>query len=205
MGELTGPVLGITLVLTAVFLPASFLPGITGQMFRQFALVIAATAIISVINALTLKPTQCALYLRPVPRDRQLNWFYLYQDWDQRPPGFSQTNLLPEIQKKLLSIRNAQVAALPPSPIRGLGNAFGFQMVIEDRAGAGLRELQQAVQQILGTAQNRPGFLRIGLYHLQRQQPAALSGYRQNHDKIDGRHGQRCLQNLTDLFRIDLR
>ena len=76
MGELTGPVLGITLVLTAVFLPASFLPGITGQMFRQFALVIAATAIISAINALTLKPTQCALYLRPVPKDRKVNWFY---------------------------------------------------------------------------------------------------------------------------------
>ncbi len=47
MSELTGPVLGITLVLTAVFLPASFLPGITGQMFRQFALVIAVTLIIS--------------------------------------------------------------------------------------------------------------------------------------------------------------
>ena len=76
MGELTGPVLGITLVLTAVFLPASFLPGITGQMFRQFALVIAATAIISAINALTLKPTQCALYLRPAVKDRQVNWFY---------------------------------------------------------------------------------------------------------------------------------
>ncbi|HEY6987516.1 MAG TPA: efflux RND transporter permease subunit, partial [Bryobacteraceae bacterium] len=76
MGELTGPVLGITLVLTAVFLPASFLPGITGQMFRQFALVIAATAIISAINALTLKPTQCALYLRPLPKERQVNWFY---------------------------------------------------------------------------------------------------------------------------------
>ena len=51
MEELTGPVLGITLVLTSVFIPASFLPGITGQMFRQFALVIAATAIISAINA----------------------------------------------------------------------------------------------------------------------------------------------------------
>ncbi|MGE5219022.1 MAG: efflux RND transporter permease subunit, partial [Chloroflexota bacterium] len=76
MGELTGPVLGITLVLTAVFLPASFLPGITGQMFRQFALVIAATAIISAINALTLKPTQCALYLRPVAKDKKVNWFY---------------------------------------------------------------------------------------------------------------------------------
>jgi hydrophobic/amphiphilic exporter-1 (mainly G- bacteria), HAE1 family len=65
MREITGPVLGITLVLTAVFLPAAFLPGITGQLFRQFALVIAATAIISGLNALTLKPTQCALWLRP--------------------------------------------------------------------------------------------------------------------------------------------
>ncbi len=76
MRELTGPVLGITLVLTAVFLPASFLPGITGQMFRQFALVIAATAIISAINALTLKPTQCALYLKARPKDYRVNWFY---------------------------------------------------------------------------------------------------------------------------------
>ena len=76
MGELTGPVLGITLVLTSVFLPASFLPGITGQMFRQFALVIAATAIISALNALTLKPAQCALYLKPQTRDRRVNRFY---------------------------------------------------------------------------------------------------------------------------------
>ncbi len=65
MEEITGPVMGITLVLTAVFLPAAFLPGITGQLFRQFALVIAATAIISGLNALTLKPAQCAMWLRP--------------------------------------------------------------------------------------------------------------------------------------------
>ncbi len=76
MQELTGPVLGITLVLTAVFLPAAFMPGITGQLFRQFALVIASTAIISAINALTLKPTQCALYLRPVDPNRKPNAFY---------------------------------------------------------------------------------------------------------------------------------
>ena len=76
MGELTGPILGITLVLTSVFLPSSFLPGITGQMFRQFALVIAATAIISALNALTLNPTQCALYLKPIAKDYRPNWFY---------------------------------------------------------------------------------------------------------------------------------
>ncbi len=68
MDELFGPIIGITLVLMAVFLPAAFIPGLTGKMFAQFALVIAATALLSAINAATLKPTQCALWLRrPVP------------------------------------------------------------------------------------------------------------------------------------------
>ena len=75
MRELTGPVVGITLALVAVFLPAAFLPGITGQIFRQFALVIAATAVISALNALTLKPVQCATWLKP-RGDRPPNWFY---------------------------------------------------------------------------------------------------------------------------------
>ena len=76
MGEMTGPVIGITLVLTAVFLPAAFMPGINGQLFRQFALVIASTAVISALNALTLKPAQCALYLRPKDPNKQPNAFY---------------------------------------------------------------------------------------------------------------------------------
>jgi hydrophobic/amphiphilic exporter-1 (mainly G- bacteria), HAE1 family len=75
MQELTGPVVGITLALVAVFLPAAFLPGITGQIFRQFALVIAATAVISALNALTLKPVQCATWLKP-RGNRPPNWFY---------------------------------------------------------------------------------------------------------------------------------
>ncbi|GLS29112.1 hydrophobic/amphiphilic exporter-1, HAE1 family [Mesorhizobium albiziae] len=76
MKTLFGPIIGITLVLMAVFLPASFLQGLTGKIYAQFALVIAATALISAINAATLKPTQCALWLRPpVPPD-QRNFFY---------------------------------------------------------------------------------------------------------------------------------
>jgi HAE1 family hydrophobic/amphiphilic exporter-1 len=70
MDEVTGPVIGITLVLLAVFLPTAFLGGITGQLYRQFALTIAATALISAVNALTLKPAQCAQYLRPVTGER---------------------------------------------------------------------------------------------------------------------------------------
>jgi HAE1 family hydrophobic/amphiphilic exporter-1 len=59
-------VIGITAVLMAVFLPAAFLGGVTGPLYRQFALTIAGTALISAINALTLKPAQCARWLKPV-------------------------------------------------------------------------------------------------------------------------------------------
>jgi hydrophobic/amphiphilic exporter-1 (mainly G- bacteria), HAE1 family len=72
MNQLLGPIIGITLVLMAVFIPAAFLPGLTGRMYAQFALVIAATALLSAINAATLKPTQCAMWLRPtVPLERR--------------------------------------------------------------------------------------------------------------------------------------
>jgi HAE1 family hydrophobic/amphiphilic exporter-1 len=76
MDALFAPIVGITLVLISVFLPASFLPGLTGRIYAQFALVIAATALLSAINAATLKPTQCALWLRrPLP-PQQRNFFY---------------------------------------------------------------------------------------------------------------------------------
>src|ERR1700760_1732027 len=76
MDALFAPIVGITLVLISVFLPASFLPGLTGRIYAQFALVIAATALLSAVNAATLKPTQCALWLRrPVPPE-QRNFFY---------------------------------------------------------------------------------------------------------------------------------
>ena len=76
MDALFAPIVGITLVLISVFLPAAFLPGLTGRIYAQFALVIAATALLSAVNAATLKPTQCALWLRrPVPPE-QRNFFY---------------------------------------------------------------------------------------------------------------------------------
>lgn len=76
MKELFGPIMGVTLVLMSVFVPPAFMPGITGQMYRQFALVIAATALISAINAATLKPAQCALWLRSVAHGRRKNLFF---------------------------------------------------------------------------------------------------------------------------------
>src|SRR5262249_11962331 len=65
MGQVSGPVIAVGLVLSAVFIPCAFITGITGQFFRQFALTIAVSTIISAFNSLTLSPALCALMLKP--------------------------------------------------------------------------------------------------------------------------------------------
>ncbi|MCL4500961.1 MAG: multidrug efflux RND transporter permease subunit [Deltaproteobacteria bacterium] len=268
MSEMTGPVMGITLVLTSVFLPAAFMPGITGQLFRQFALVIAATAIISALNALTLKPAQCALYLRPKDPNKQPNAFYrgfnrvygvveqayvalvrwmverpglmalvffliiglggwlfaahptgflpeedqgyaivvgilpegasqqrvreasrrvdalvrktpgvsswvtigglsmldaanvstmfstfvTYEPYDKRGPALSQEHIIANLTKKLHGLQEAEFAVLVPPPISGLGQSGGFQMMVEDRRGLGLSELDAGSMELIRAA-----------------------------------------------------
>jgi HAE1 family hydrophobic/amphiphilic exporter-1 len=276
MHEVTGPVIAITLVLLAVFLPASFLGGITGQIYRQFALTIAATALISAVNALTLKPAQSAAYLRPrksrpnflargfnavydrvhggymwlvrhmlrvpalmvaaffgllaltvwwyvslptgfLPSEDQgyvivnaqlpdaaslerthdvverLNkifkdtpgvaeWFVLggfsvldataepnaatafviFKDWDERTsPETTQDAILAHLQREFYGVEEAVIFAMVPPPIRGLGVAGGFQMMVEDREGASLIELQQQTEQIVAAANQQPQFAQV--------------------------------------------
>jgi HAE1 family hydrophobic/amphiphilic exporter-1 len=80
MEEISGPVIGIALVLTAVFVPTAFIPGITGRLYQQFAVTIAISVILSAFNALTLSPALAALILRPKQESHGLlrrffNWF----------------------------------------------------------------------------------------------------------------------------------
>ena len=65
MRQITAPVIAITLVLLSVFVPVGFIPGLSGELFRQFAVTISAAMVISAINALTLSPALCAVFLRP--------------------------------------------------------------------------------------------------------------------------------------------
>ena len=65
MDQVTGPIISTTLVLMAVFVPVGFLPGITGQLYKQFAVTITASVILSAFNALTLSPALCATLLKP--------------------------------------------------------------------------------------------------------------------------------------------
>src|SRR5947208_5028378 len=67
MAEITGPIIAITLVLLSVFVPVAFIPGISGQLFRQFAVAVSASMLISAVNALTLSPALCALLIRRGP------------------------------------------------------------------------------------------------------------------------------------------
>ncbi len=271
MSELTGPIMGITLALVSVFLPAAFFPGITGQIFRQFALVIAATAVISAINALTLKPVQCAFWLKP-RGNKQPNWFYrgfnkvfqwmsdlymilvsnmvkrplmmlivfaiiiaisfwqflsrptgflptedqgfgvlfcrlpegsslprnrevadkinailkripgvsawvtiggysfldgannpsisstfvTYEDWKKRGEALNQDVIIPNINRELAGLEEAQAFIVVPPPIRGLGQTGGFQMMVEDRESLGLQELQQATYGLVQAGNSQP-------------------------------------------------
>ena len=80
MEEISGPVIGIALVLSAVFVPTAFIPGITGRLYQQFAVTIAISVIISAFNALSLSPALSALLLRPKKPStgllrRFFNWF----------------------------------------------------------------------------------------------------------------------------------
>jgi multidrug efflux pump len=75
MTEITAPIIAITLVLLAVFVPVAFIPGVSGQLFRQFAVTISVAMLISALNALTLSPALCAIFLRPSgPRRGPMGW-----------------------------------------------------------------------------------------------------------------------------------
>ncbi len=65
MGQIFAPIIAITLVLLSVFVPVAFIPGISGELFRQFAVTVAVSMFLSAINALTLSPALCAILLRP--------------------------------------------------------------------------------------------------------------------------------------------
>jgi HAE1 family hydrophobic/amphiphilic exporter-1 len=271
MSEVSGPVIATTLVLLAVFLPASFLPGITGEMYRQFALTIAVATVFSSINALTMSPALSALLLRPPKKRKNVffrgfdaafgkveggyngvvrtvvrrgaimmllflglgfltgwqflkvptgflpiedqgyviasiqlpdaaslertaevldqidgilkeapgvaNWvslggfslidgtnasnaatiFIVMQPWGQRTtPELSQESILTYLQARLFGIKDAIAFVFPPPGIPGLGVAGGFQMQIQNRGGAGLRDLEQMVRELIvdGAAQS---------------------------------------------------
>jgi hydrophobe/amphiphile efflux-1 (HAE1) family protein len=288
MDEVGGALIAISMVLVAVFLPAAFVPGISGQFFRQFAVTIVTSTVISLVVSLTLSPALCAilfkhdhgeekegLLVKPIHAFFRLfnrgfdgmaggygwmtgrlvrlpvlvllvyagllgltNWqfkqaptgFIPAQDQGylitviQLPPGSALTRtdavvrdavgrmlkipgvahvvpfagldgatftnapnaaaifvtldsfenrvkqgltsgrVLGDVQKALAPIKEAFVIVVPPPPVRGIGNAGGFKMMVQDRRGRGPQALEQATGQLAAAAGKEPGL--VGLFSL---------------------------------------
>ena len=318
MEEVTGPIIAIALVLCAVFVPVALVPGFTGQFYRQFALTIAFSTVISAFNSLTLSPALAAILLRPrdAPRDRLtrvidrlLGWlfrpfnrafragserygrgverlatrprapllvyaglltltvlvfrlvpagfipqqdkqylvgvaqlpdassldrtdsvlakmtavalnhpavshavrfaglsvngfvnapnqgivFFPLKPFEERAePGLQGQAVAQALNAKFASIKEAFVAVFPPPAIQGLGSTGGFKMQVQDRASLGSGQLFQAVQALIGQANQQP------------QLRGVFSSFRMNVPQvwidIDRERARRQDVALPDLF-----
>src|SRR5258707_2275060 len=175
MNELFGPIVGITLVLMSVFLPAAFIPRLTGKMFAQFALVIAAPALLSAINAATLKPTQCALWLRPATPPSERNLFFrafnaVYDPFERAYARLiggmvARSSLMCVITRSMIALGGWGVARLPGAFIPNEDQ--GYLMVgVQLPDGAALERTVAALEEVTRVAKATPGV----------QQVVAISG-----------------------------
>jgi hydrophobic/amphiphilic exporter-1 (mainly G- bacteria), HAE1 family len=89
MGQITAPIIAITLVLLSVFVPVGFIPGIAGVLFQQFAVAVSVAMVLSAINALTLSPALCAIMLRPVHGGRRGIMGYVMRGIDRGRDAYS--------------------------------------------------------------------------------------------------------------------
>jgi hydrophobic/amphiphilic exporter-1 (mainly G- bacteria), HAE1 family len=166
MELLFGPIIGITLVLISVFLPAAFIPGLTGRIYAQFALVIAATAVISAINAATLKPTQCALWLRrPVPPEKRNILFRgfsaIYAPIERRYAGLieamvARSGLMAIVAVVLIAVAGYGMTRIPTGflPIEDQGYLIAAVQLPD---GASLERTNRALEEVRAIAAKTPG------------------------------------------------
>jgi hydrophobic/amphiphilic exporter-1 (mainly G- bacteria), HAE1 family len=170
MRELLGPIIGITLVLMAVFLPAAFLPGLTGRMYAQFALVIAATALISAVNAVTLKPTQSAMWLRPATAPERRNIIYRAFNRGYERLARSYAGLIAGMVARSGMMAGIAVALIAATALAFWRLPTGF-LPIEDQGymialvqlppGASLERTQKALEKVNALASRVPGVAQV--------------------------------------------
>lgn len=164
MQEVTWPILGITMVLMAVFIPAAFLQGTTGRIYQQFALTIAATAILSAINALTLKPVQASMWLRASPKRKV--WFARAFDSAYRLMERNYTSAVRWLVRRPLPVLfgAAGMIALTVTGYRQLPVGFlpdedqGYAIVVVQLPdSAALSRTQAAAEEVSAVLSDTPG------------------------------------------------
>ncbi len=164
MNEVTGPIVATTLVLAALFIPVAFLAGITGELYRQFAVTILVTITFSTINALTLSPALCVLMLRPAQQGTSPFFSKVNQGLDASRRFY--LRLLDTFSRRLILAALLLVAVF--------GGIYGFYRVLptgfvpaEDQGylfmnvqlpnGASLERTQQTIAAVSSVLQRTPG------------------------------------------------
>ena len=112
MNSLTGALIATSLVLAAVFIPVSFLAGITGQLYRQFSITIAVSVLLSTIVALTLSPVMCAILLKPAQTNRHKNILFRYINYWLRKGNLHYVDQIQRILKNPRRVLSAFGIAL---------------------------------------------------------------------------------------------
>jgi hydrophobic/amphiphilic exporter-1 (mainly G- bacteria), HAE1 family len=167
MDEISGPVIGIALVLSAVFVPTAFIPGITGRLYQQFAVTIAISVILSAFNALSLSPALAALILKPKGESKGL--LAKFFDWFNRMFGRA-TNVYVRGSGALL--RKSAIAMLILVAFGAVGFFFSgklptsfvpdedqgyFYMNIQLPNAASLERTEEVVAEVQKIAAQTPG------------------------------------------------
>jgi multidrug efflux pump len=175
MREVSGPIIAIALTLCAVFVPIAFISGLNGQFYRQFALTIAISTVISAFNSLTLSPALAALLLRPhdAPKDaltrfmdRWLGWFFARFDrFFQRSAGRYQTAVARVLNRKaaafalylvLIGVTYVGFQAVPSGFVPGQDKQYlvGFAQLPD---GASLDRTEAVIRRMSDIAMETPG------------------------------------------------
>ena len=164
MKEVQGPIIATSLVLMAVFVPVSFMPGITGQLYRQFALTIACSVAISTINALTLSPALCALFLKKETGEK----FFLYKKFDQGFDWFKDKyqgwlNVLTHRNKIVVGVFAALMVltyimfmTVPTGFLPEEDQGY-FITNIQGPEGSSLQRTEETVNEVYNILKNTPG------------------------------------------------
>ncbi len=132
MAEITAPIIAITLVLLSVFVPVAFIPGISGELFRQFAVTVAVSMFLSAINALTLSPALCGVLLKPHhgPRRGPIGWVMRKIDWVRDRYGAAVARIV------RFSVIGIAMVAVSMAGVYGLAKITPTGFLPEDDQGA---------------------------------------------------------------------
>ena len=165
MEEITGPIIGTVLVLLAVFVPTAFMGGITGEMYKQFAVTIAVSTAFSGLNALTLSPALCSLILKP--KTKQSNFFvykYFNKFFDKLQGGY--VSIIKTFLRKsgVILLAFCAILALVAFGFKKLPSAFiptedqGYFMIsCQLQDGASLSETMQVMDNAVSILDSIPG------------------------------------------------